>query len=242
MSFIVGLDVGQAADYTALGVIERECRPTGRKDPERGEAFDDHYTVIHMERPALKTPYPEIIREVKKTLRHPRLLGNSELVVDATGVGRPVVDMLREAGCEPRPVTITGGQQVNVGPDGYWHVPKRVLVSALAIALQTGRLHIRSKLALAEVLSREMLAFKVKINAHANESYEAWREGDHDDLVLSVALAVWWGERNAQGGWRGGYIDAKERRRRAFLEKQDRPWWKQANPSDRGDNAHWKKT
>jgi hypothetical protein len=36
----------------------------------------------------------------------------------------------------------------------------------------------------------------VKINiSTAHDSYEAWREGDHDDLVLSVALACWAGER-----------------------------------------------
>ncbi len=31
--------------------------------------------------------------------------------------------------------------------------------------------------------------------ATAHDSYEAWREGDHDDLMLSVALACWAGER-----------------------------------------------
>jgi hypothetical protein len=29
----------------------------------------------------------------------------------------------------------------------------------------------------------------------AHDSYEAWREGDHDDLVLSVALSCRAGER-----------------------------------------------
>jgi hypothetical protein len=37
---------------------------------------------------------------------------------------------------------------------------------------------------------------EVKINiATGHDSYEAWREGDHDDLVLAVALACWTGER-----------------------------------------------
>ena len=37
---------------------------------------------------------------------------------------------------------------------------------------------------------------KVKINiATGHHSYEAWREGDHDDLVLAVAMACWCGER-----------------------------------------------
>jgi hypothetical protein len=26
----------------------------------------------------------------------------------------------------------------------------------------------------------------------AHDSYEHWREGDHDDLVLAAALACWW--------------------------------------------------
>ncbi len=240
---IIGLDLGQAADFTAISVLERDVRPSGRTDPFRGTEFVDHLTVIHLERPPLKESYPNIVKRVVDVVRHPRIaLTGSELIVDATGVGRPVVDMLRESGVQPMPVTITGGQQVNIGDDGFWRVPKRILVSAMAIALQTGRLHVRGKLALAETLTREMLAFKVKINTHANESFEAWREGDHDDLVLSVALAVWWGERHGQGGWRGAGEDARERRRKAHLEKQDTPWWRARPVTDRGPGAAWRKT
>jgi hypothetical protein len=43
---------------------------------------------------------------------------------------------------------------------------------------------------------REFDSFTVKINAEtANESFESWRERDHDDLVLAVALAAWGAER-----------------------------------------------
>jgi hypothetical protein len=28
----------------------------------------------------------------------------------------------------------------------------------------------------------------------AHDSYGAWREGAHDDLVLAVAVAAWYGE------------------------------------------------
>ncbi len=49
---------------------------------------------------------------------------------------------------------------------------------------------------LKDTLVKELLNFRVKINiSTAHDSYEAWREGDHDDLVLSVALACWAGER-----------------------------------------------
>ena len=45
-------------------------------------------------------------------------------------------------------------------------------------------------------LMQEMRAFRVKITRAANETFGARREGDHDDLVLAVALAAWWGERH----------------------------------------------
>lgn len=32
----------------------------------------------------------------------------------------------------------------------------------------------------------------MKVNVSTgHDSYEAWREGDHDDLVLAAALAAW---------------------------------------------------
>ncbi len=34
----------------------------------------------------------------------------------------------------------------------------------------------------------------------AHDSYGAWREGTHDDLVLAVALALWAGERQEVRG------------------------------------------
>jgi hypothetical protein len=41
-------------------------------------------------------------------------------------------------------------------------------------------------------LREEMLNFKRKINLKtAHDSYEHWRESDHDDLVLATALACW---------------------------------------------------
>ncbi len=39
-----------------------------------------------------------------------------------------------------------------------------------------------------------MQNFKVKITTSANETFGAWREGQHDDMVLSVAMAAWLGE------------------------------------------------
>jgi hypothetical protein len=38
-----------------------------------------------------------------------------------------------------------------------------------------------------DVLVKETLNFRMKINiSTAHDSYEAWREGDHDDLVRNL--------------------------------------------------------
>ena len=69
------------------------------------------------------------------------------------------------------------------------------LVSNLLLLSQEGRLKIASGLAEAKTLVAELQNMRVKIDLKtAHDSYGAWREGQHDDLVLAVALAAWWGE------------------------------------------------
>jgi hypothetical protein len=61
------------------------------------------------------------------------------------------------------------------------------------------RLKIAPQLPEAQTLVREMQTFQVKISLDtAHDSYGAWREGTHDDLVLAVALALWKGMRDAR--------------------------------------------
>lgn len=133
--------------------------------------------------------------------------GKPIVAMDQTGVGRPVTELLyrrlRETFYVPNsrtrpkllPVTITGGDTATRARDGY-RVPKRDLVAAPLVLMQNGQLKIAEGLKLKDVLVRELKNFRVKINiSTAHDSYEHWREGDHDDLVLSVALACWAGEK-----------------------------------------------
>lgn len=177
--FIVGLDLGQQQDYTALAIIE-----------STGEV----YSVRHLERFKLGTSYSKIVKRVKKLSQGEPLQGRAPLVVDATGVGRAVVDMLRQADLAPMAITITAGAAVAHPAPDEWHVPKRDLVGVLQVLLQNGHLKVAEELPEASVLKREMLGFKVKITQAANDIYGTWREGEHDDLVLAVAVACWWGK------------------------------------------------
>lgn len=105
--------------------------------------------------------------------------------------------MLREAEIYPAAVFITGGDTVHQDGKEY-RVPKRDLVGAVQVLLQTERLKIASSLKEASTLTAELLAFKVNINAKGYDrdgnDVGDWRENQHDDLVLAVALACWYGE------------------------------------------------
>ena len=68
-------------------------------------------------------------------------------------------------------------------------------MAAVQTLLQSSRLKIAESLDLAPTLKKELLNFRVKIDPKtAHDSYEHWREGDHDDLVLATALACWYRE------------------------------------------------
>lgn len=205
-TYFLGVDLGQSKDPTALAVIERIV--TTDLNCRDGVTFQHPQTVSlalrYLERPKLATPYPDLVARIAAVSLAPPLAQNCEVVLDATGVGRPVVDMLRaeQLGGKLVPVVIIPGEKQSFGEGGYWRVPKRDLVTALAIALQKREIHIADGMPLTSVLLSEMLNFKMKITAAANDTYEAWRSGQHDDLVLAVALAVWRARRKS-GHYRG---------------------------------------
>jgi len=190
--YVVGLDLGQTADYTALCVLGWECTPDVPKPV---------YRVSHLERFPLNTKYTDMVRAVVTLCRRPEMAGNWQLVPDGTAVGHPVVDMFREALSEyPRrvhPISITGGNTASSSAVGT-HVPKRDLVMVLKVLLEAKRIEFAGGLPETATLIREALNFQVKITASAHDVYGAWREGTHDDLVLAVAMAAWFAERKGQ--------------------------------------------
>jgi hypothetical protein len=150
--------------------------------------------VRHLERFELGTKYTDVVGRVAEVVRQdPLRKMPAILLVDKTGVGASVLDSFTHAGIGATAITLHGGSAVSRDPQraGY-RVPKRDLVTAAQVLLQGGRLKVAAGLPEAETLRRELLNFKVKIDPRtAHDSYEHWREGDHDDLVLSVSMAAW---------------------------------------------------
>jgi len=181
-AYTVGLDLGQSQDYTALAVLEHV--PGATRD-------DVAFHARHLLRYALGTPYPAIVVDVAALLAKPPL-HRAALAVDGTGVGAAVVDLFRQRVPRSRlsAITITGGNTVTRDGRNYL-VPKRDLVGVVQVLLQSGRLKVAPALPEAAILTAELENFQVRITEAAHDTYGAWREGTHDDLVLAVALAAW---------------------------------------------------
>jgi hypothetical protein len=193
-TFTLGVDLGQSADPTALCLVEREVE--WRVDMHR---CDEHrpgpprYLVRHLERLPLGLSYVAQAEHVRRLMAAEPLGGRVELVADKTGVGAPVVDLLREAGLRPIAVQITAGSD-EAGRGDDWRVSKLLLVSKLQALLHGGALKVARSLPLAAELAQELGHFRVSYHATGYMGFGA-RAGAHDDLVLGLALAVWWAAR-----------------------------------------------
>ena len=95
------------------------------------------HVVRWLESAALGTSYVDVVERVAAVDERCRAEGETMLVVDHTGVGRAVLDMLRRRlKGSVFGVTISGGDAVT-HPSPYESVvPKRDLVSAVEVVLQ----------------------------------------------------------------------------------------------------------
>lgn len=114
--------------------------------------------------------------------------------MDATGVGQPVVDILRERlpGGWVVPVYFTHGDrrvETREGEGVRVSLGKAHMVSGLQALLQNRRLHLpRSREA--ETLTEGLQNYEIRVSENANDRYGAFKVGTHDDLVTALGLAT----------------------------------------------------
>ena len=215
----IGLDLGQQRDYTALAVVEVGERPTARlysaSDGHRYAVPEATFRVRQMKRLDLGTSYVAVAAEIKRTIgnlwdfeRGLRQRGELlpydpqlpwDIWADATGVGRPVMDMLSEAlDADPKtqraslhPVVFTHGDRfLRGGYEGTGDVlGKAYLVSRLQVLLQHERLKLPPGHPEAQTMARELKDYEIRVDENANDKYGAFKVGTHDDLVTAVGLA-----------------------------------------------------
>lgn len=197
-SFVAGVDVGQVNDWTAIAIVERVeavadvvgMHPAFVPEIQKeAKAIPVRLDLRHLERIPLGTMYPEQVALVQGLLRRPQL-GDVRTFLDMTGCGRPVFDMFKQAGLPALSgVMITGAQGEATRQPYGWNVGKAELVNRVQVEMQTGRLGTSLSIPHVDKLARELKEFRAKASASGHMTFNA-REGQHDDLVLALALAV----------------------------------------------------
>src|SRR5216683_2556783 len=167
--FHLGVDPGQSIDPTAIAAVST-FYPEGSNRPTFRCGF--------LERLPLNTPYPGIIQRVRRLISTEPFLGNSEVIIDLTGVGRPVADLFNQEGIFPVKVTITAGDSEHRDEKGIHYVSKLVLVSHVQTLLHDNRLKIQETLPEAAILKAELQDFRATISDAGRWTFGA-RSGAH---------------------------------------------------------------
>lgn len=179
--YIISCDIAKSMDYAAICILQK------------GSAG---YLLRSIGRLPRGTEYTKTAEHLRDMVNAPSLqLGGRMpiLVIDGTGVGAVMEDILRAWRLPLVSVKIHGGNKTTMGP-GIIRVPKRELIRTLHAAYNTGRLKAPEDLAGWAPFVQEMQAFKVRINPKTgHDSYNG--EGEHDDLVCSVAMGILVGDR-----------------------------------------------
>ncbi len=122
-----------------------------------------------------------MIAEVVASLRQ-HTIHKPRILVDATGVGLPVVDILRQALAGKPHVLVacmfTYGDRYTKDTSNYRapsaSVGKAHLVSRLQALLQTQRIKL-PETSEARVLAKELLDYEIRVSEDANDKYGAFR-------------------------------------------------------------------
>ena len=190
--YLIGLDLGQVNDFTALAVVERPVAGAARLR-SRFIRFG-----ICSAWP-LGMPYPQIVPAVARlaTGAHWRAVTRLWWLIRRASAGPSWTCSVSTLVRVPIvPVTITAGKQRTATWTARACAEERVgHLSSVVVAKPTSQSGPKDCLMLRSLV-RELLDFRVKITVAANETFGTWREGQHDDLVLAVALACWQAERS----------------------------------------------
>lgn len=213
----IGCDLGKSMDHSAIvcDFVEYNADLQGL-----------FHSVIDIQRLPLKMSYPDQIERIRQVFHNARAMTETntlQLIVDGTGCGGPVIDLLRQTGKIPLiSVLITSGHQASWQTDERGralpevHVPKLDLVSLVQVLIHSERLGVAEGLKHSKTFEHELLNFQTKASLAGNEIYGSWRENSHDDIILAFSLAAWMAE------YRAGRIPHAKTITRAIMDSTGR--------------------
>ncbi len=149
--YSIGIDLAKSLDFTVKIVIRHSDRQ-----------------VVYFERYNNVT-YDE---QIEKIISLSKKYNNANILIDSTGVGDPVFDILKKKGANVKPFKFTNPSKEN-------------LIRNLMIAME----NLEVKYPEIDVLLNELEVFEYKLGSSGVFRYEA-PDGEHDDCVIALALAV----------------------------------------------------
>lgn len=149
--YVMGVDLAKSHDYTVCFVMREDTRH-----------------VVHMDRFNNISYDMQIPRIVELSKRY----NKAKILLDSTGVGDPVFDIMKTSGAHVEPFKFT-------------NTSKEALVRGLMIALENEEISYPQ----IDTLIAELEVFEYTIGSTGVFRYNA-PEGFHDDCVMALALAV----------------------------------------------------
>lgn len=200
MSFVIGADPGKRQDFTAVVIVERvktqspEAEPADTwRTPYRVPTPETRFICRELGRLPLGTSHEASARSIASVVHNVNCYDpdhTPQLVVDATGIGEPILDSMEQY--LPTNVTATRvwwtsgekmrrqGRQLMVG--------KAWLVSRLQALVDTHRIEVPDTPQATQLLN-ELMSYEIKVTDSGTMIAGA-RSGAHDDLAMALALCV----------------------------------------------------
>ena len=177
---VLGVDLGKRQTPATIIAVETKIAAPFW-DPVRlcwNQGPGQTSVVRWVEAVPLGTSYDVVARRIWEIAEES---GASEVWMDGTGVGVAVEEMVQQRKparlkCMLKPVTITSGQTVS-----QTSVPRRELMTRLAVEWQEGRVKVAKGLSRWPELRKELLGL----------DGQGRKKKGRDDLALGLALAVW---------------------------------------------------
>ena len=196
----LGVDLGQSRDATVIIAVESyrpeksidEVFSNTPRDLLRGRDRTPrslvHFDLVHIEKLPRGLSWPSQAERIITTATALEDESRPRILLDATGLGAPMLDLIRRD-C-PYPVqgaVIGSGNEVTRrGRD--LTVPKQELVSGLEAVLSTRRLHSVPDLPYAGELDQELRSFGYQLSDSGRPLFAGRKS--HDDFACALMLAL----------------------------------------------------
>lgn len=191
--YIIGVDIAKKQDRTVIVIAQKA------QDFQRDGRCISYLNVLDLQM-IEKMTYPDLARYIKRLDLNADLHGNNDLLVDSTGVGEAVCDMMEDIGLSPIRVMFTGGDTSRItgtrNANGFMsrmqvNVPKNELVDTLQMALQERRLRLAEGIPFEQDIRKQFSHFVGVMSKSKNIIYNNDSDDVHDDIVCAMALIVW---------------------------------------------------